>query len=97
MNIYVSNLGFNVNDEDLRQLFAQHGEVSSAKIINDKFTGYSRGFAFVEMPNDSEGTIAIDRINNTQVNDRTINAQVAKPREERKQGSYPVRGSFKKY
>lgn len=97
MNIYVSNLGFDVTDEDLKQLFAPHGEVSSAKIINDKFTGYSRGFAFVDMPNDSEGQAAIDKVNNTELNNRTISAQVAKPREERRQGSYPVRGSFKKF
>ena len=52
MNIYVSNLSFNVADEDLRDFFADYGEVSSAKVITDKFTGKSRGFGFVEMPDE---------------------------------------------
>jgi len=55
MNIYVSNLSFNVADEDLREFFAEYGEVSSAKVIMDRATGNSRGFGFVEMPNDEEG------------------------------------------
>lgn len=90
MNIYVSNLGFNVKDEDLKGLFTQHGEVSSAKVIMDNFSGQSRGFAFVEMPNDEEGQKAIDQLNNTELSSRTISVQVARPKEDRK-GSYPAR------
>lgn len=97
MNIYVSNLNFNVSDEDLRQAFAQHGEVSSAKVINDKFTGSSRGFAFVEMPNDEEGNMAISKLNNTELNSRPLNVQVAKPKAPRQEGNYGIRGGFKKY
>lgn len=96
MNIYVSNLGFNVSDEDLKTLFAKHGEVSSAKVIMDNFSGQSRGFAFVEMPNDSQGQQAIDQLNNSEVGNRTISVQVARPKEERK-GSYPARNNNRRY
>ena len=96
MNIYVSNLGFNVSDEDLKTLFAKHGEVSSAKVIMDNFSGQSRGFAFVEMPNDSQGQQAIDQLNNSEVGNRTISVQVARPKEERK-GSYPARNNSRRY
>ena len=64
MNIYVSNLSFNVQDEDLKDFFTEYGEVTSAKIINDKFTGNSRGFGFVEMVNDNEGRDAIEHLKN---------------------------------
>ncbi len=96
MNIYVSNLGFNVVDEDLKKVFAAHGEVSSAKVILDQFTGKSRGFAFVEMPDDAAGETAIGQLNNSQLGDRTISVQVARPKTERK-GSYPARDGFRKY
>jgi RNA recognition motif-containing protein len=98
MNIYVSNLGFNVKDEDLKNLFTQHGEVSSAKVIMDNFSGQSRGFAFVEMPNDEEGQKAIDQLHNSELSSRTISVQVARPKEERK-GSYPARnnGNSRRY
>jgi RNA recognition motif-containing protein len=95
MNIYVSNLGYNVTDESLKALFKQHGEVSSAKVIMDNFSGQSRGFAFVEMPDDTQGQKAIDQLNNSSVENRTIQVQVARPKEERK-GSYPAR-SNKRY
>lgn len=95
MNIYVSNLAFNVADEDLKSLFTQYGEVSSAKVIMDNFSGQSRGFAFVEMPDDSQGQKAIDQLNNSSVGGRNISVQVARPKEERK-GSYPAR-SNKRY
>ncbi len=61
MNIYVSNLSFAVQDEDLREFFAEYGEVASAKIITDKFTHRSRGFGFVEMPDDSAAEKAIKK------------------------------------
>ena len=62
MNIYVSNLSFNVQDEDLRSYFAEYGEVSSAKVITDKFTQRSKGFGFVEMSDDAAGQKAIEEL-----------------------------------
>ena len=83
MNIYVSNLSFNVTDEDLQDYFAEYGEVSSAKVIMDKFTGKSRGFAFVEMPDDEAAKKAIQELDGASVDGRTIGVSVAKPREDR--------------
>ena len=83
MNIYVSNLSFNVQDEDLREFFAEYGEVTSAKVITDKFTNRSRGFGFVEMADDEAAKKAIAELNGGVVEGRTINATEAKPREER--------------
>ena|SRR5579864_596531 len=83
MNIYVSNLSFNVQDEDLREFFAEYGEVSSAKVITDKFTQKSRGFGFVEMPDDEAGQKAIKELDGAHVEGRAITVTVAKPREER--------------
>src|ERR1700755_522245 len=83
MNIYVSNLSFNVTDEDLQDYFAEYGEVSSAKVIMDKFTNKSRGFAFVEMPDDEAAKKAIAELDGAAVDGRTINVSVARPREER--------------
>jgi len=86
MNIYVSNLSFNVQDEDLRAFFAEYGEVSSAKVILDKETRRSRGFGFVEMPNDDEAKKAIEELNGGTVEGRAINVTEARPREERSNG-----------
>ena len=83
MNIYVSNLGFNITDADLREAFAPYGEVSSAKVINDKFTGQSRGFAFVEMPDDEAAKKAIAELDQAEVDGRTIKVVEAKPKEDR--------------
>jgi RNA recognition motif-containing protein len=83
MNIYVSNLSFNVNDEDLKSYFADYGEVSSAKVINDKETNRSRGFGFVEMPDDAAAQKAIAELDGATVDGRAIKVTVAKPREER--------------
>ena len=83
MNIYVSNLSFNVQDEDLKSYFADYGEVASAKVINDKETGRSRGFGFVEMPDDSAAQKAISELDGATVDGRAIKVNVAKPREER--------------
>ena len=63
MNIYISNLSYDVNDSDLRELFEEYGEVSSAKVIMDRETGRSRGFGFVEMSDDTQGQKAIDELN----------------------------------
>jgi RNA recognition motif-containing protein len=83
MNIYISNLSFDVNDSDLRELFEEYGNVSSAKVITDKFSGKSRGFGFVEMNNDEEGQKAIEELNQAEYDGKVINVSVAKPREER--------------
>jgi len=86
MNIYVSNLSFNVTDEDLQDYFAEYGEVTSAKVIMDKFTGKSRGFAFVEMSDDEAAKKAIAELDGASVDGRTIGVSVAKPREDRGNG-----------
>ncbi|HNP22124.1 MAG TPA: RNA-binding protein [Panacibacter sp.] len=83
MNIYVSNLSFNVQDEDLREFFAPYGEVTSAKVINDRETGRSRGFGFVEMSDDAAAKKAIAELNGATVENRAINVTVAKPKEDR--------------
>ncbi|MDB5251060.1 MAG: RNA-binding protein [Flaviaesturariibacter sp.] len=83
MNIYVSNLSFNVQDEDLKEFFAEYGDVSSAKVITDKLTGKSRGFGFVEMPDDEAARKAIAELDNGTVEGRNIRVQEAKPKEDR--------------
>lgn len=93
MNIYVSNLSFNVQDEDLRGFFEEYGEVSSAKVITDKFTQKSRGFGFVEMPDDTSAQKAIAELDGGVVEGRTIRVTVAKPREE---GNSRGNGGFQK-
>lgn len=93
MNIYISNLSYGVKDDSLQELFSAFGEVSSAKVITDKFSGRSRGFGFVEMADDAEGQKAIDALNNTQFEGRTISVNVAKPREERPRNFAPRGGN----
>jgi RNA recognition motif-containing protein len=82
MNIYIGNLDYAVNEQQLQDLFSQHGEVSSAKIITDKFTGRSKGFGFVEMPNDGDATNAINALNGTAMKNRNITVTEARPKEE---------------
>lgn len=86
MNIYVGNLNYQTTDEDVRQLFAQFGTVSSAKVITDKFTGRSKGFAFVEMADNNEGNNAINGTNNQDFQGRPLKVNEARPREERPRG-----------
>lgn len=86
MNIYVSNLSFHTTEEDLNNLFNQHGEVSSAKIITDRETGRSRGFGFVEMPSEDEGKTAMTALNNKEIEGRAISVTVAREREARTGG-----------
>jgi RNA recognition motif-containing protein len=83
MNIYVSNLSFNVTDEDLQSYFADYGEVTSAKVITDRETQRSRGFGFVEMSDDAAAQKAITELDGATVDGRAIKVNVAKPREER--------------
>jgi len=88
MNIFVSNLGFNIQDEALKEIFTSFGEVTSAKIINDRETGRSRGFGFVEMSDDNAASAAIDQLNETSVGGRTMRVAEAKPRTERSSNSF---------
>src|SRR5689334_9525307 len=83
MNIYVSNLSFNVQDEDLKDFFTPYGEVSSAKVITDRETGRSRGFGFVEMPDETASKKAIAELDGATVENRSIGVSVAKPKTER--------------
>ncbi|HHV84423.1 MAG TPA: RNA-binding protein [Petrimonas sp.] len=88
MNIYVSNLSYSTTTESLQELFAEYGEVSSANIIKDRDSGRSRGFGFVEMPDDANGQKAIDELNNTEFEGKTITVNVARPKTERSSGGY---------
>ncbi|HEV7620539.1 MAG TPA: RNA-binding protein [Flavisolibacter sp.] len=83
MNIYASNLSFNVKDEDLKKIFAPYGEISSAKVIIDKITNQSRGFGFIEMPDEAASKKAIAELDGTSVDNRTIKVMEAKPREDK--------------
>ena len=82
MNIYVSNLSFSVTDDELKQMFATYGEVSSAKVIVDKFSNRSKGFGFVEMPDEAAGQKAIQELNGTSVDGRELNVNLARPKKE---------------
>jgi RNA recognition motif-containing protein len=86
MNMYVSNLGFQVTDEDLRTLFGSFGEVTSAKVVMDRDTGRSRGFGFVEMP-DAAAAAAMQKLEGSQLEGRTISVSKAKPRTENRGGN----------
>jgi len=86
MNIYVGNLAYQVSETDLQSAFEAHGEVESARIITDRDTGRSKGFGFVEMPNDDEGNAAIEALNGTDLAERSINVNIARPRTERSGG-----------
>jgi len=91
MNIYVGNLSWNLKDQDLQNLFSEYGEVSSAKIVLDKFTNRSKGFGFVEMANDDEAQAAINALNGTEVDSRNIVVNESRPKEGGNSG-----GGFKK-
>ena len=80
--LYVGNLGYSATDADLMQLFGAHGTVQSAQVINDRDTGRSKGFGFVEMPND-EGAKAISELDGHDYNGRALKVNEARPREER--------------
>jgi len=95
MNIYVSNLSFKLQDEDLKQVFTAFGEVSSAKVIRDNQSGRSRGFGFVEMSSDDDARAAIEKLNGTAVDGRTIVVNEARPRKEGGSGGGGG-GGFKK-
>ena len=83
MNIYVGNLSFEMTEEQLEGAFAAHGEVQSARIITDRYTGQSRGFGFVEMPDNAAAETAIQALNGREVSGRPLTVNEARPREDR--------------
>lgn len=83
MNIYVGNLSYNVTEDELRAMFMEFGELESVKIIMDKFTGKSKGFGFVEMPNNPEADQAIKSLNGKLIEGRNIKVNQAKPKAKR--------------
>ena len=83
MNLYISNLSYNISDEDLRLLFADYGEITSAKVIMDRETGRSRGFGFVELSDDELAKKAIEELNQASYHGKVINITEARPREDR--------------
>jgi len=83
MNIYVGNLSFRTDDEELRETFAEFGDVASAKVVIDRETDRSRGFGFVEMDNDDEAKAAIEALDGAEVSGRNLRVNEAKPRERR--------------
>jgi RNA recognition motif-containing protein len=91
MNIYVGNISWNLKDQDLANLFASYGEVTSAKIVTDKFTNRSKGFGFVEMANDDQAQAAIAALNGSEVDGRNIVVNESRPKPEGGGG-----GGFKK-
>jgi len=98
MNIYVSNLSFSVTEESLISMFSKFGTVTSAKIIKDRETQRSRGFAFVEMPSESEGREALSNLNNKEVEGRLLSVSVAREKSDRgNQSSYSNRQSNRRW
>ncbi|MGH1537751.1 MAG: RNA recognition motif domain-containing protein [Gammaproteobacteria bacterium] len=86
MNIYIGNLPYSISEDELRDLFAAHGEVSSANIIMDRESGRSKGFGFVEMPDKAQGEAAVNAINQTDVQGRSVRVNEARPRNDNRGG-----------
>ena len=97
MNIYVGNLADETKEEELNEAFGAFGQVSSAKIITDKYTGTSRGFGFVEMPTKAEAESAISGLNGTELNGRTLTVNEARPRPDRGRGGRGGGGGGRRY
>ncbi len=95
MNIYVGNISWDLTEEDLKGAFEPHGQVSSVKIITDKFTGRSRGFAFVEMPEKTEAETAINNLNGKELKGREIVVNEARPRKESPRGGSRGKRSYR--
>ena len=92
MNIYTGNLSYEVTEEDLKLAFESFGEVESVRIIKDNFSGRSKGFGFVEMPNKAEAQVAIDAMNGKELKGRTITVNEARPRAEGRRSGANSRG-----
>ena len=88
MNIYVGNVAYRLSDEDLREAFEAYGTVESARVIKDRETGRSKGFGFVEMPEEEEARAAIDALNGAEIQGRAVIVNQARPREERPKGGF---------
>lgn len=86
LKIYVGNMPYSTSSEDLNELFAEHGNVVDANVVMDRETGRSKGFGFVEMPNDSEAKAAIEALNSSQLSGRTLRVSEARPRPDRRGG-----------
>ena len=83
VNIYVGNLSYETSESDLRNMFEAHGKVDRASLVMDRITNRSKGFGFVEMPNDKEGQAAISSLNEMETHGRKMTVNVAKPKEDR--------------
>lgn len=83
MNIYVGNLSYGVSEDNLKEVFEAYGQVSSCKVITDKYSGRSKGFGFVEMDNDSEAQAAIDQLDGAEIDGRAVRVNEARPREDK--------------
>jgi len=94
MNIYVGNLAYTISEEDLQKAFEAFGKVASVNIIRDQFSNQSKGFGFVEMPDQTEGLAAISGLNNKEVNGRAMNVNEARPRAEGGRGGAGGGGGF---
>jgi len=86
MNIYVGNLSYDTTEESLREAFERYGRVESARLIKDRYTNRSRGFGFVEMPDDAEAQAAIDGLNESDLDGRTLTVNKARPRDDSRGG-----------
>ncbi|MCK4538365.1 MAG: RNA-binding protein [Candidatus Krumholzibacteria bacterium] len=94
MKIYVGNMNFDTSESDLRTAFEAHGTVDSVNVITDRDTGRAKGFAFIEMSNDTEGQAAIDALNEKDLQGRALKVNVAKPRTDNRGGGGGGRGGF---
>ena len=94
MKIYVGNMNFDTSESDLRTAFEAHGTVDSVDVITDRDTGRAKGFAFVEMSNDTEAQAAIDALNEKDLQDRTLKVNKAKPRKDNRSSGGGGRGGF---
>ena len=97
MNIYVGNLSYDTDDQALREVFEKYGSVDSVNVILDKFSGRSKGFGFIEMPDNSEAQKALDELDDKELDGRNIKVNQAKPREERGGGNRGDGGSGNRY
>lgn len=97
MNIFIAGLSYGINDADLNDLFAEFGEISSAKVIMDRETGRSKGFGFVEMADEAQGQKAIDDLNGAEYDHKVLSVSVARPRTERSSYGGNRNNSYNRY
>jgi cold-inducible RNA-binding protein len=94
VKIYVGNMSYETSEDDLRKAFEAHGQVDSVAVISDQYSGRSKGFGFVEMSNDTEAKAAMDSLNDSDLNGRTLKVNEARPRAEGQRGAN--RGGYKR-